>query len=426
LLNKIAPPWLETLLRYLLALGIWAIAVYARFLLLPFAEGYPHLTIYPVTIFAFLAFGFGPGLMVTLLSCLLTFFFFTPPFFEFQFDHEIMVILLIYISSSLMIGAIISKKQALAARLQAEINERKLMDAHNSLLLAALEAAANGIVITDKDEVIIWVNPAYSRITGYSLEEVVGYKPGDLDTTGLHDQTYYKNMWQAVLEGRAWCSEVVNMHKNGSLYHEKLSIAPIKNSAGDITHFIGIKEDITARKEMEAQLQKLAHTDPLTGLNNRRIFFEQLEIERAKISRLPQYSVVMLMLDLDFFKQVNDKFGHATGDAVLKAVAEIMRKNSRIIDVPARLGGEEFAVLLTGANKLEGLTIAERLRQQIESLVIAHELGEVKITASIGAAYVLPDDDNAEAVLHRADAALYLAKSRGRNRTCWCFTKRKG
>ena len=299
---------------------------------------------------------------------------------------------------------------------------RTEMETRNNLLIAALEAAANGIVITDKDATVIWANSAFSRLTGYSPEEVVGHKPNELIKSGLQNKAFYQDMWANLLLGEHWRGELVNRRKNGSLYHEELNIAPVKNSAGEITHFIGIKEDISERKEMEAQLQKLASIDPLTGLFNRRVFLERLELERAKVARLRRYSTVLLMLDLDYFKRVNDTFGHATGDAVLKAFAEIASNNSRAIDVPARLGGEEFAILLAGASKRDALTMAERLRQQVAAIVIDHEAGPVKITVSIGAAVLLADDTNGEAVLHRADAALYEAKDRGRNQTYWsCF-----
>jgi diguanylate cyclase (GGDEF)-like protein/PAS domain S-box-containing protein len=296
---------------------------------------------------------------------------------------------------------------------------RTEMEARNNLLIAALNAAANGVVITDKDAIITWVNPAFTRLTGFSPEEAVGKNPNQLTKSGMQDEAFYRDMWTALLAGRHWRGELINKRKNGNLYHEELSIAPVKNSAGDITHFIGIKEDITERKDMEAQLQKLASTDPLTGLFNRRVFLEQLEQETAKVARLPHYSAVLLMLDLDFFKRINDSYGHATGDAVLKAFAEIVRNNSRAIDVPARLGGEEFAILLSGADKNDAMAMAERLREQVAALVIEHDSGPVKITVSIGAAEALIDDLNGEAVLHRADSALYEAKAKGRNRTCW-------
>ena len=299
---------------------------------------------------------------------------------------------------------------------------RTEMEARNNLLIAALEAAANGVVITDKNATVIWTNPAFGRLTGYSPEEAVGSKPNELIKSGMQNEAFYQEMWGNLLAGQPWRGELINKRKDGSLYHEELSIASVKNGAGEITHFIGIKEDISERKEMEAQLQKLASTDPLTGLFNRRVFLERLEQERAKVARLPHYVAVLLMLDLDFFKRINDTYGHAAGDAVLKAFAEIARSNSRAIDVPARLGGEEFAILLTGADKIDAMTVAERLREQVAAILIDHEAGPVQITVSIGAAALSADDINAEAVLHRADAAMYEAKDRGRNQTYWaCF-----
>lgn len=299
---------------------------------------------------------------------------------------------------------------------------RTEMEARNNLLIAALEAAANGIVITDKEAVITWANSAFSRLTGYGPDEVVGHKPSELTKSGLQDETFYQDMWASLLSGQPWRGELVNRRKNGSLYHEELSIAPVKNGADEITHFIGIKEDITERKEMEAQLQKLASTDSLTGLLNRRVFLERLEQERAKVARLPHYVAVLLMLDLDYFKRINDTYGHATGDAVLKAFAEITLNNLRSIDVPARLGGEEFAILLAGSDKHDAMAMAERMREQIAGIEIEHELGPVRVTVSIGAATILADDANADVVLNRADEALYEAKERGRNQTYWsCF-----
>ncbi|MGZ8236937.1 MAG: diguanylate cyclase [Methylobacter sp.] len=296
---------------------------------------------------------------------------------------------------------------------------RTEMEARNNLLIAALEAAANGIVITDRETTVIWANSAFGRLTGYSPQEAVGSKPNELIKSGLQDKPFYEDMWANLMAGRHWRGELINKRKDGSFYHEELSIASVKNGAGEITHFIGIKEDITERKAMEAQLQKLASTDPLTGLFNRRVFLERLEQERAKVARLPHYVAVVLMLDLDFFKRVNDSYGHATGDEVLKTFADIVRNNSRAIDVPARLGGEEFAILLTGADKNDAMTMAERLRQQVAAILIDHKAGQVKITVSIGAAALSAGDINAEMVLHRADAALYEAKDRGRNQTYW-------
>lgn len=296
---------------------------------------------------------------------------------------------------------------------------RTEMETRNNLLIAALEAAANAIIITDKDATVIWANSAFGRLTGFTPSEAVGKKPSEMVKSGVHDETFYQAMWAELLNGKHWRGELINKRKNGDLYHEELNIAPVMNSDGDITHFIGIKEDISERKKMEAQLQVLASSDPLTGLANRRVFLEQLEQERAKVARLPHYSAVLLMLDLDYFKRVNDAYGHAAGDTVLKTFADMMRNTTREIDLPARLGGEEFAILLAGAGKNEAMAMAERLRALVAATVVPLDAGSLAVTVSIGAAALLEEDGNSEAVLHRADAALYEAKDKGRNQTCW-------
>jgi two-component system, cell cycle response regulator len=296
---------------------------------------------------------------------------------------------------------------------------RAEMEARNNLLVAALEAAANGIIITDKSATIKWVNSAFTRLTGYSAEEAVGKNPKQLVYSQSQDKTFYQTMWQDILQGKHWRGELINKRKNGSLYHEELSIAPVKDKRGEITHFIGIKDDITERKRIAEQLQKLANTDPLTELYNRRVFLEQLAQETARLARFKNLSAALLMIDLDHFKHVNDTYGHSTGDEVLRKFANIVRKTSRTIDLPARLGGEEFAILLPGANKNDAMAMAERLRQQVANTVIPYKKGEVRITISIGGAALSADDVGGDAVLNHADTALYQAKDAGRNQSRW-------
>jgi diguanylate cyclase (GGDEF)-like protein/PAS domain S-box-containing protein len=292
------------------------------------------------------------------------------------------------------------------------------MEVHNKLLVAALEATVNGIVITDTNAHIKWANPAFSSLTGYHLDEVIGRKPNELLGSGMQDKPFYRAMWNTLLAGEHWRGEIVNKHKDGSLYHEDLSISPVKNRRGELVNFIGVKQDISQRKALEEMLKKLANTDSLTGLFNRRVFLERLDQESDRISRLGG-TAVLLMLDLDFFKRVNDTYGHATGDEVLKRFADIVRKNSRNIDVPARFGGEEFVILLPGTGQDEALVMAERLRRQVSEVVIVHPKGIVKITVSIGAALLSSQNTDSELVLNRADSAMYTAKELGRNQIYW-------
>lgn len=296
---------------------------------------------------------------------------------------------------------------------------RVKMENRNKLLVSALNAAANAIVITDKDGYIDWINPAFTHLTGYSEEESIGKKPSDLVKSGMQSGYFYEQMWTKLLAGEHWRGEVINKHKNGRLYHEELSIAPVKNGAGEIVNFIGIKEDISERKVLEDKLQQLANTDPLTGLFNRRVFLDRLKQESDRIVRLGGVAT-LLMLDLDFFKHINDTYGHATGDEALRQFSKIVKHHSRNnIDIPARLGGEEFTILLPSTNQNDAEIVAERLRQEVSEIAIDHPKGIVKMTVSIGCMLINQENFDSELALSHADSALYEAKKTGRNRICW-------
>ena len=296
--------------------------------------------------------------------------------------------------------------------------QRTKMEKQNLLLVAALKATANGIVITDRKAIIKWANPAFTKLTGYSLKEAIGHKPSELIKSSQQSKPYYHKMWKTLLAGKPWRGEIINKRKDGSLYNEELNIAPVLNKGGVIEHFIGIKEDISSRKRMEEKLKILANTDPLTGLFNRRVFLERLEEETERLNRSEKYCATLLMLDLDFFKQVNDNYGHATGDKVLCCFAEVLTTTLRSIDLAARLGGEEFAILLPATTIKGALIIAERLRLKIANNLVEHRKYKVNFTVSIGIAALSKKDNDYEDVLHRADAALYTAKDKGRNQSC--------
>lgn len=282
------------------------------------------------------------------------------------------------------------------------------------LLDAALKAADNGIVITDLDGVIEWVNPAVLRLTGYRVEEAVGQKTSLL-RSGTHDESFYKGMWQTILSGEVWHGDMVNKRKDGSLYNEEMTITPVMDDHGTIQHFIAVKQDISKRKQLEEELHQLATTDSLTGVANRRHFLKRVAEELKRIKRYGGHCA-LIMLDLDHFKRINDSRGHAAGDSVLCHFTSLVQDHLRGSDLLGRLGGEEFAVFLP-ETALEGAVgLAERVRRHTESEPANSEKGQVSYTVSVGVTLLDPLDASPDDALARADEALYRAKANGRNR----------
>ncbi len=413
-------------------------------------------------------------------------------------------------------------------------------DARLQLQIHALDAAANAIVITDTHPSILWTNAAFTRLTGYTQEEALGRKPADLVRSGVQAEQFYQDMEDTIHAGQVWQGELVNKRRDGSLYDEELTITPVCVGGDEITHFIAIKQDITARKATETALREsedsyrglfhsvteaifiidengrfldanrgaesmygyshaeylgrslglveaagqndheqladhfhraldgetrklefwgrrkngqifpseaslnrgrhfgrnviiavardvtehkaledslrhLAATDTLTGLANRRHFLAQMSQTLARLRRHPS-PTALLMVDLDWFKRVNDDYGHATGDEVLRHVALEMGRDLRRSDLIGRLGGEEFAILLADTDAAGAHEFADRLRRRIAAEPMTTHLAEIPITLSIGTTQYAPMDVGIDTILARADRALYRAKARGRNR----------
>ena len=413
-------------------------------------------------------------------------------------------------------------------------------DAQLRLQIHALNAAANTIVITDTQPCILWANAAFTTLTGYTLAEVIGHKPAELVKSGKQDQPFYQRMWDTILAGQVWHGELINKRRDGSLYDEEVTITPVRMGDQEITHFIAIKQDISARKAAEAalrerqeswrglfnsiteaiyiqdadgrfldvnrgaermygysrdefigqppefvsapgendleqlavnfraalagetqkiefwgrrsngevfpkdvwlnrgkyfghevviavardvteqraaeaELRRLAATDPLTGLANRRHFLDQMDQALARHQR-HDTPTALLMLDLDWFKRVNDQYGHATGDEVLKHATGVMASCLRRVDLLGRLGGEEFAILLPDTEVVGAHEFAERLRQQVAVRPALTSTGGIPITISIGVTPFAPHDGGIDTILARADRALYRAKTNGRDR----------
>jgi diguanylate cyclase (GGDEF)-like protein/PAS domain S-box-containing protein len=300
-----------------------------------------------------------------------------------------------------------------AARLVSLAVERSRREDQLRKLSRAVEQSSSMVVITDANGIIEYVNEEFCEVTGYSPEEALSQSPSLLKS-GETDAEVYRDMWQALVAGQDWHGEIRNRRKSGGLYWSALSISPILDEDGSVTHFIGISEDISAQKHSQAQIEQLAFYDPLTQLGNRRLFREQLDQELRKVRRTGQ-QLAVFYLDLDNFKQINDTLGHDIGDRLLQAIAGHLRMTLRETDIIARLGGDEFIILLP---QVTGPAQAKRVAEKLLSALLTpipvagHE---VLITFSIGITLAPDDGDTWSVLMKNADLAMYRAKRQGRN-----------
>ncbi|MCW8889590.1 MAG: diguanylate cyclase [Sedimenticola sp.] len=271
-------------------------------------------------------------------------------------------------------------------------------------------------VITNPEGVIEYVSPIVEEITGYSPDEVIGQTPR-LFKSGRTDPSVYDSLWRAIKSKETWRGEIENRRKDGALYWEYISIAPVLDDHGDVVAFVGSSMDITQRKQMESQLLALASTDSLTGVFNRRHFLEEVENHLAQSERYKS-PLSLMIIDIDNFKHLNDSGGHALGDAVIKQFTQIAEATIRNVDILGRLGGDEFAILMPETSAEKALVLAERLKEAISSFDISYESLTLNITVSIGlSTYVNNEEiqDTVQSLLARADEGLYTAKRGGRN-----------
>jgi diguanylate cyclase (GGDEF)-like protein/PAS domain S-box-containing protein len=293
------------------------------------------------------------------------------------------------------------------------------MSTSPALLLSALEAAANAIFITDQAGHILWLNPAFSHLCGYSPAELLGKTPAIL-SSGMQSRAFYAELWQTILAGNAWRGTVIDRKKDGSLYTADETITPLVTGEGEITNFIAIQEDITLRGGDYERDRYLAYHDLLTGLPNRASFERLVKLAIEGVAMRPNELLGLMFLDLDKFKPVNDLFGHETGDLLLQAVAERIRASVRKSDTVARFGGDEFAILLQGMRNPEiAAALAAKLVNAIsQPFVIADH--RLEIGLSVGVAIHPFDGKTAEELTRKADGAMYQAKREGGNAWRFC------
>ena len=294
-----------------------------------------------------------------------------------------------------------------------DITHRKTMENRLQLAQEIIDHTNEAIVVTDENHIIIDINSAYTKITGYSREELIGNNPG-MNKSGWHDGTFYLEMWVHIQDHGYWDGEIWDRRKNGEIYPKWLTINAIKDKEGNVTHYVGLFKDISENKKTEKKLEHLAYYDPLTQLPNRVLFKDRLihEISNAKRENT---LLAILLIDLDRFKFVNDTLGHDAGDELLELVAKQLSSAVRDSDTVARLGGDEFIVILPELDSFEGAaSVAQNL---IDALQKPYNLkgNSVNIGASIGISTFPNDGQSAEMLVKQADLALYKAKSDGRN-----------
>ena len=293
-----------------------------------------------------------------------------------------------------------------------DITEKKQREALIRRLSTAIEQSANTVLITDRQGVIEYVNPGIQKMTGYSVASVLGKTPRILKS-GYHPPEFYAELWATITSNKTWRGEFCNRHKDGHLIWESTVITPILENQ-EITHFVAIKTDTTLRKHQEQELYRQANFDELTGLPNRN-FLNRLISENLVDKKQDGGKVVLMLLDLDDFKTINDTLGHSVGDTLLQAVANRLLSCLSPNDKVARMGGDEFAIALLDISETQQVVrLASRL---LHSFIEPFDLQgqEVFITASMGIAISPEDGMGIEDLLRNADTAMYHSKNKGHN-----------
>jgi diguanylate cyclase (GGDEF)-like protein/PAS domain S-box-containing protein len=293
----------------------------------------------------------------------------------------------------------------------------ELRAANDAIRLAAsvFSNSQEGIAITDANNDIIDINAAFTRITGYTRDDVIGRNPRLLHS-GQQEADFYQAMWRSICETGTWRGEIWNRRKSGEVYAEILSIDAVRDANGKVQHYVGAFSDISQIKEHQAELERIAHFDTLTGLPNRRLLADRLRRELARSLRNNR-KLGICYLDLDGFKPVNDTYGHQAGDRLLIEIANRLQHALRAGDTVARLGGDEFVLLCCDlADDAECFSALERVLKAVEQPYHVAEAAIANVSASIGVTIFPRDNADADTLLRHADQAMYFAKENGKAR----------
>ncbi|MGZ4969645.1 MAG: EAL domain-containing protein [Methylobacter sp.] len=314
---------------------------------------------------------------------------------------------------SIYIEAIANEDDRTCRVIVIDITERRANEENLKLANLVYQAIGEAIMVADADNRIVTINPAFTELTGYTLQEAVG-KSTSLLKSGKQDDGFYQVMWHSLETTGHWQGEIWNRRKNGESYLEWLTINTVYDEHGNVRHRVATFSDITDQKHAEQTIWQQANFDSLTGLPNRHMFYERLAQEMKKSQRMG-LPLALLFLDLDHFKDVNDTLGHSKGDLLLKDMAQRLLNCVRNTDTVARLGGDEFTIILTELREQDSI---ERLAQDIlNQLTKPFELaGEIAyVSVSIGITLFPDDSDDIDVLIKNADQAMYAAKNQGRN-----------
>ncbi|MGR9073919.1 MAG: PAS domain S-box protein [Gammaproteobacteria bacterium] len=294
-----------------------------------------------------------------------------------------------------------------------DLSHSRRIEERLRLAAGVFENTLEGVIITDAKGDIIEINPAFTEILGYTREEVIGRTPR-LWKSGRHEDDFYADMWRSLLKTGQWRGEIWNRHKNGSVLPEWLTVSRLQDDSGRLTHYVGVYSDISHLKNSQAQLDHLAHHDALTDLPNRNLLNERLE-QAIRHAERHGYLLAVIFADLDRFKHINDSLGHPAGDRLLREVAAHLLKFLRQEDTVARIGGDEFVLLLEDIDKPENAAVtAEKL---LAAFAQPFKLDghNIRISVSFGISIYPHDGKDSATLLRNADAAMYHAKRKGRN-----------
>lgn len=383
--------------RFLLALTLFAFALFFRFKFLPLASGGPFVTFYPAIILSFYFCGAWPGVLVAVLAGLAGSYYFIPPYSQLSLSFQIPNSILFFSITASLIGGFI-------ASLHRRIEQLNVI----------LDNEMVGSIMV-RNRKIIWFNKAVNIILGYTNSELMGASTKIL----FADQSTFDEVGReaySLKEKMPFRKQYEMKKADGKRVWVDVSGAAI---AYDASLSLWLLNDISKLKSLEEKLKNQVNYDFLTGLHSREWFMSQSELELRRAVRYDS-PLSLLMVDIDFFKRINDTYGHQAGDLVLKSFADISRHALREFDICGRLGGEEFAVLLPETNKDSALQVAERLRLTIENANISLPSGgaAIKIAVSIGVSSLSSKEDSIAVLISKADKALYEAKNTGRNRVC--------